>query len=262
MNINEISTQLLFMTTPIYTRKANGENMVGTGFFFNKAHPTEPNKFMPVLVTNKHVIENAAEGIIQLYRADSEGKPIIENRIHINLDKSFFSQFLISPNYDLSMIPITGLFNLAASKGEKIFYRAADNSIVPTIQQLNSLCALEDIVFIGYPSGIIDSRNGLPIIRKGITASPLWGNFQGRNEFLIDAGVFPGSSGSPVFILNQGSFATGTNLVVGTRVILVGILYQTIQSSSEKAYIGIGKVIKTCEIINMLNEFDKKYLIP
>ena len=36
---------------------------------------------------------------------------------------------------------------------------------------------------------------------------------------------YPGSSGSPVFILNQGAYATPTGISVGTRVYLLGVLY-------------------------------------
>jgi len=248
MNINDVSTQLLFMTTPIYTKKKTGETSVGTGFFYNKSHPTDPNLSIPMLVTNRHVIDNASEGVIQIFTADKDGKPITKERVSINLDSGFFSSFKISNEYDLAMIPIGGVFNHMNNIGNPPFFRAADKSIIPNEEQRSELAAIEDIVFIGYPSGIIDSHSGLPLIRKGITASPLWGKFQGKNEFLIDAGVFPGSSGSPVFILNQGSYVSGTNLVVGTRVMLVGFIYQTIQALTDKAYLGLGRAINSSEI--------------
>ena len=57
----------------------------------------------------------------------------------------------------------------------------------------------EEIVFIGYPSGLRDEHNSTPLIRRGITASPIWNDFGNDPIFLIDAGVYPGSSGSPVF---------------------------------------------------------------
>jgi hypothetical protein len=66
----------------------------------------------------------------------------------------------------------------------------------------------------------------MPIFRKGITATHPNLNYEGRDEFLIDAACFPGSSGSPVFLYNMGSYADrqgGT--VIGTRIALLGILY-------------------------------------
>jgi hypothetical protein len=40
----------------------------------------------------------------------------------------------------------------------------------------------------------------MPIMRRGTTATPMVLDFEGRPEFLIDAAVYPGSSGSPVFV--------------------------------------------------------------
>ncbi|MFO7551506.1 MAG: SEC-C metal-binding domain-containing protein, partial [Haliea sp.] len=48
----------------------------------------------------------------------------------------------------------------------------------------------------------------------------------GKPEFLIDAACFPGSSGSPVFLANIGSFVNQSGaLCAGTRIALLGILY-------------------------------------
>jgi len=58
--------------------------------------------------------------------------------------------------------------------------------------QLGELSAIEDIIMIGYPDGIWDSINNQPIIRRGITATQPKNNFNGKQEFLIDAACFPG----------------------------------------------------------------------
>ena len=36
---------------------------------------------------------------------------------------------------------------------------------------------------------------------------------------------FPGSSGSPIFILNEGLYHVGHNAYAGSRIMLVGVLY-------------------------------------
>jgi hypothetical protein len=49
---------------------------------------------------------------------------------------------------------------------------------------------------------------------------------------LIDAAIYPGSSGSPVFIYNQGTWLNRTNAVsLGTRLLLVGVVYGVAQHS-------------------------------
>jgi hypothetical protein len=50
-------------------------------------------------------------------------------------------------------------------------------------------------------------------------------NFCGKNITVIDAACFPGSSGSPVLIINEGMYTSKTGTVIGNRIILLGILY-------------------------------------
>ena len=44
--------------------------------------------------------------------------------------------------------------------------------MIPTISQVEELSALEQITFIGYPSGLYDDYNKTSLIRQGITATP------------------------------------------------------------------------------------------
>ena len=80
---------------------------------------------------------------------------------------------------------------------------------------------------IGYPNGIWDSVNNKPIFRKGITATHPKFDYNGKKEFMIDAACFPGSSGSPVFILNEGGYRDkkGNTYLGTTRIMLIGVLY-------------------------------------
>jgi hypothetical protein len=85
---------------------------------------------------------------------------------------------------------------------------------------------MEDIIMIGYPNGIWDAKHNLPIIRRGITATHPKLSYNGKPEFLIDAACFPGSSGSPVFLANIGSYVSPDGaLCAGNRIALLGTLY-------------------------------------
>ena len=86
---------------------------------------------------------------------------------------------------------------------------------------------------IGYPNGLWDSYNNMPIIRRGVTATNVKLDYNNKKEFLIDIAAFPGSSGSPVFIYNQGSYPVEDGIVVGNRLILLGVLYAGTQMSVE-----------------------------
>lgn len=56
----------------------------------------------------------------------------------------------------------------------------------------------DDVLIIGYPYGYYDSVNLYPIVKSGMIASSLYNSFEGQPCFLIDAKLFPGSSGSLV----------------------------------------------------------------
>ncbi len=56
----------------------------------------------------------------------------------------------------------------------------------------------DDAVVIGYPKGFYDEYNIYPIVKSGIIASKWGAYFGGQPYFLIDAKLFPGSSGSIV----------------------------------------------------------------
>src|SRR5690606_30221987 len=65
----------------------------------------------------------------------------------------------------------------------------------------------------------------LTLCRRGITATPIGIDFMREPKFLVDASVFPGSSGSPVFLYNSGSFAQKAGgTVIGSRVMFLGVI--------------------------------------
>ena len=111
--------------------------------------------------------------------------------------------------------------------GHRFFYVPLDKSLIPNQTELEDLGALEDVIMIGYPNGIWDPANNMPIVRRGVTATHPNLNYEGRREFMIDAACFPGSSGSPVFLYNNGSWTNraGGMVMGGTRVKLLGLLY-------------------------------------
>ena len=116
--------------------------------------------------------------------------------------------------------------NSAKALGKNPFFVSLDSSLIPTQNDLAELNALEDVVMVGYPSGIWDSKNNMPILRRGVTATHPALDYEGRREFMIDAACFPGSSGSPVFLFNMGSYAPKAGgIVVGSRIKLLGVLY-------------------------------------
>jgi len=228
------SEQLTHSTVRIECEYSDGSTGVGTGFFFRFAD--DGDQHVPAIVTNRHVVQRAQRGVIHLNRVGPDGGPARGRHMGIVLD-NFEQPWQGHPDaaVDLCAMPIAPLHREAESRGERIFYVGLDRSLIPNAQELNDLTALEDLVMIGYPIGIWDPTYNQPIIRRGITATHPALDYEGRREFMIDAACFPGSSGSPVFLFNLGSYVNRSGAVVvgGTRVKLLGVLYAGPQYTAE-----------------------------
>lgn len=220
-----MSEQLAFTTVRIQCQDTSGSISTGTAWFFS--FKFDDGTQVPIIITNNHVIEGSSKGLFQLTRANADGTPQIgkfDNIVIENFEKNWVHH--PKPEVDLCFMPIAPLFHEANKQGISFFHIDIDENLLPTEQLLSDLTALEEILMIGYPVGLWDSVNNMPIFRKGITATHPNLNYEGRDEFLIDAACFPGSSGSPVFLYNMGNYASrdgGT--VIGTRIALLGILY-------------------------------------
>lgn len=108
-----------------------------------------------------------------------------------------------------------------------MYYIANDESIIPSKEKLQELCALEELVMVGYPIGLWDERNNLPIFRKGYTACHPAIDFNEDGIGLVDMACFPGSSGSPIYIFNEGGYndKKGNTYLGASRLMLIGYLF-------------------------------------
>lgn len=256
MNINDLSTQLLYTTVPIYGQKNDGSQVSGTGFIFSFIDKNDSSKSIPLLITNHHVLQDIVQGFIEFSLSEND-MPVSGKSVRIYFDASVVNNKLGS--LDLLAIPLAGAINDLQSENQNVFFRTITPDLVPNQKQVDELAALEDIIFIGYPSGLYDTHNKTSIIRQGITATPIWNDFKGEPIFLIDAGVFPGSSGSPVFIFNQGSYPTNDGITVGNRVLFVGIISETILRENT-TYLNLGRVINSLAMYSEVEKFIRPYL--
>lgn len=230
-----ISEKLSYSTIRIECTFSNGEIGTGTGFFFNFLENKETGECVPVIVTNKHVVEGAVKGKFIFTKADEKGEPLDSEHIPINFD-NFEKHWVFhdSPDVDLCALPIAQILNQLGKENQKIFFIPLNKDLIPNSHIIEDTTALEEILMIGYPNGIWDTYNNKPILRRGITATHPKFDYCGRKEIMIDAACFPGSSGSPVFILNEGSFQTkNIGLSAGDRIIFLGILYAGPQHNAQ-----------------------------
>ena len=213
MNGQSIANQLLYSTVKINTSKGSG-----TGFFLKFS---SSQGHVPTLITNKHVINNNPNETIEicLHLSDLDGNPIGNKEITCKLDWYFHS------SKDLCFACIGSLLSQIEANGEHLFIRYVGEDILITEEKINNLDALEEVTMVGYPIGISDEVNNLPIFRKGYTASHPAFSFNESGIALVDMACFPGSSGSRIYIFNTGSFIENGDLILGTRLLLLGILF-------------------------------------
>jgi V8-like Glu-specific endopeptidase len=231
-----IAEQLMHTTVRLECLLENDMISTGTGFFFR--FNIEKEVVIPLIVTNKHVINGSKTGSFVLTKSNDAGEPIIGAYEKINFE-NFESLWIKHPDkdVDLAVFPLAQLQRDMEKQGKKFFMPFFDENIVLSTaqQQYEVLSGIDDITMIGYPNGIWDEKNNMPIIRQGITATNPKYDYNGLPIFVIDCACFPGSSGSPVLIFNQSGYSlpNGAINMGSPRVILLGVLYAGPQHIAE-----------------------------
>lgn len=222
-----LSDELLYTTVKLHRMCGGQLDGSGTAFFWTI--PVAGEKEVTVLVTNKHVVtgcdsiraicHEAAED-----RSQPSGTAVL---IELLLPDGPLWQHP-DPKVDLCAIAFGPILNQALEAGKPLFFKSLQAENIPTKDDWEKFDSIEQIVMIGCPRGIYDEFNNLPIARRGITATPLSKHYGGREEFMVDIACFPGSSGSPIFLMDLGGHfdRTKNSFLLGEgRFFFVGILY-------------------------------------
>lgn len=220
MSAEPTTDDLFFTTVLVETMGPDGAGS-GTAFIFSLQEGTSVT---PFLVTNRHVIAAADTGRLFFTRADravgSGGtlppQPRIGQRVDLEIH-NFDAAWHRHPDrdVDIAVMPLGPIYHTLAAQAKPVYVKSLVLDNIPTREQLDELFWVEDVLFLGYPNAIYDEHNLLPVARRGTTATPLHVDYGGRPAFLVDASVFPGSSGSPVVIPNRGFVVNKKGIGVG-----------------------------------------------
>ncbi len=226
-----ISERMMFNTV----RLVASDRSSGTGYFYNFVID---NKIVPVIITNKHVVNYNSNETMTFYLHLRNG----ENESNESYQVTLTLNWIFHSKKDLCFCFVNPVFEFVKKQtGKDVFYIAIDETIIPSQKMLEELSALEELVMVGYPIGLWDKNNNFPIFRKGYTASHPAIDFNESGIGLVDMACFPGSSGSPIYILNEGGYKDKVgNLNWGqSRIIFIGTLF------SGPIYDATGKLVVT-----------------
>jgi len=221
-----MSEELLYTTVKLNTFMDGVSTGSGTGFFYriNLAD----GKSSVILVTNKHVLAQSNRIIAICHLSGNDDLPSgkqAECTINIGPEGPFLHP---SEDVDLCAVIFQDILNQAKSAGSPIFLKTIGVSEIPESDEWEYFDAIEEVIMIGCPRGLYDQHNNLPLVRRGITATSISKDYNGKHEFVVDMACFPGSSGSPVFIYNRDSYLDrqrNINVIGSYRLKFVGILF-------------------------------------
>jgi hypothetical protein len=203
MEVRTLFDQLFFITVYLKGHAANGDSWTGTGFVYRVPIEDEEGDAL-FLVTNKHVALDADRVQVRFISGSDADftAPRLGSCETIVLSRNFFYGHP-DDDIDVCVAPISQPVRELHAEGRFVYFKTIVDTTAFDALDDGAVNAIEAVTFVGYPDGLFDSHSYLPIARHGYTATPPAVDYEGKPQFLIDASVFPGSSGSPVVIAEQ-----------------------------------------------------------
>lgn len=213
----------------------------GSGFYYNEMSPMDPNvnggQWRKIegtyLITNRHVALpkiNECEVLPDYFVFNL--REIVNNKVEwlpITLNKEQLRQrLLLHPDSGIDVVAIKVddlIIDIAKIDPNRqlVIGASLSNDNLPSNSPL-TIDVTSDIIVASYPRGFYDVANKFPIVKSGIISSG-WGlNFNNNPIFLIDAQLFPGSSGGLVI----------------SKPINVAIIDGKLMHSNEKQFVFLG----------------------
>jgi hypothetical protein len=234
--------EVLFTTVRI---TIPGQSMVaasiGTGFLFQA--PVGDARHVVLLVSNKHVYRGSSNPIVLNFhkRDPNDTEAALLGQTVTLGDQQFAGVYYEHPNPDIDLACIN--ISKISDPTLGIFYRTLNTALLCDLDDANLFPGCE-VWFVGYPENRFDTTHNLPILRRGFVASIPRVDFESQPQLLIDAQVFPGSSGSPVFVALNGKFRL---LGVVTQTMIRNQKLQAVPAATAvvvQQVLGLGIVLK------------------
>jgi hypothetical protein len=245
----KFQNQIFFTVARLVVSGADPKSSsIGTGFILKIDISATHTSYL--LITNRHVIPNSFPPIdLVFHTAKNKDEPNLtkfknfkfsnySNQIHYHSD----------PSVDLAALNLSGIVG-----DSELFWKHLTTNLLSDYTSPEILAGNE-VWFVGYPENRFDPLHNLPLLRKGCIASHPKVDFNGKREMIIDAQVFPGSSGSPVFSQLSNGFQL-LGIVSETMIkknVLQSVPVKDVGATQE--VLGLGIVIKSTVILEFVDE--------
>ena len=240
--------QIAYITARITVKTPNASS-IGTGFFYYVPLNNGTDRSIVLLISNKHVfLDPKGRLTISLNREKEDSTPDYGN-IRTFDQVGFEDAYFTHPDSEVNLACI----NASAITRTDVFYRYLNEGVLTAIDY-EKVAPGSEVIFVGYPQGLYDPINYLPIIRSGVIASVPNVDFNGKGQIVIDAQIFPGSSGSPVFVSWDGRYSLlGVVSDTMTRDSELQILQASNPQLGVKEMLGLGIVVKQRHVRELID---------
>jgi len=222
----------------------NERGETGTGFLVSRRVDEKGQKLF--LVSNKHVIgkdreERIAGKSIRIRLNVKENESVIGKEIKMPLEVKGDKTWREHQDEDIDVLAlnVTPIL-ITFPQIEKKWVEYSMFATIDLLQRMDVTMG-EDVMVIGYPTGIRHRTTNFPLLRSGIIATrigeQLEDNVKDPKEgwrkrilrgFLVDGGTIPGSSGSPVVLKPVIGRKVKNDIILGLSVpILLGIIAES-----------------------------------
>ncbi len=228
----------LFSTVRIQTRGINNKKGFATGFLFKARDDNKERRF---IITNKHVFEGYTSAVLSFHISKDKDNQSAPTGLKFDFELSDLTQIIYHTDseLDLCAIPFDSIEQEAWTHGKDLFAPFIDSDILPSTDTLHLMPLTQEVYMYGYPIGLWDMFNQLPIVRRGSLASHPAPNYCGKPSGAVDIAAFPGSSGSPIFILSDGGPMNDKlgNVFANRRIaVFLGVLSSGAQVTKEGGF--------------------------
>jgi len=185
---------MMWSTYLVATKKG-----LATGFVISRRSAPGSGGAAPAMITAGHLLDSIGSGplVIAVREPGKSGDTQLA-LVGVQTPRSGKPFYVRHPREDVGAFA-PGVSAAAASRVLPTFL--AENSLGGTGHELH---AGDDVSFLGFPDLLPGTSGGFPVLRSGKVASYPAAQPHAKGTFLINADVYPGDSGAPVFVCRHG----------------------------------------------------------